>query len=188
MEKIFDTAALSVIWLIFCLPLITVGASTTALYYTVNKVIRQDRGYLLQEFMGSFRRNLKEGTILWIILGGISFLLQLNVGILYSRTDGLPGLFLITFYVILGVLVVGIGIYTFPVLSRFEMSAGWNLKLAMYMTFRYLPVTLLLLIMLAVSTVILYYLPIFIFVIPGAIMLIATYFMEPLLVKHKLNP
>ncbi len=184
-EKVFDIAALSIIWLIFCLPIITIGASTAALYYTANKVIRQDRGYLSAEFFRAFKRNLKEGTVLFIILAGISFILQLNIGILDSLTNGLFGLFFICVYIILGVLVFGAAIYVFPVLSRFDMSVGWYLKLAMYMTFRYLPVTLVLLAVLAAGAGILYCLPVFILVLPAGIMLLTSHFMEPLLLKHK---
>ncbi len=50
MEKIFDTAALNLLWLLFCLPVITIGASTTALYDTVHKQGVQDEGYVVKVF------------------------------------------------------------------------------------------------------------------------------------------
>ena len=184
-EKFFDVAALSIIWLIASLPLVTIGASTAALYYTVNKVIRQERGYLLQEFIHSFKLNFKEGTVLWLILGGISFLLQLNIGILYSLTDGLLGLFFIIFYIFLNIWAAGVGIYAFPILSRFDMNFGWILKLAIYMTVRYLPATLLLLIILAVSLGLVYYLPLLLILIPSGVIYGISFIMEPILQKHK---
>ncbi len=184
-EKFFDMAALSIIWLITSLPLVTMGASTAALYYTVHKVIRQDRGYLLEEFIHSFKVNLKEGTVLLLILGGTGFILQLNIGILYSLTDGLFGLFFIIFYLFLHIWMIGIGIYTFPLLSRFEMNFGRILKLAIYMTVRYLPVTLFLLLILAIGLGLIYYFPLLIMIIPSGIILAVTYLMEPILEKHR---
>ncbi len=184
MEKIFDVAVLSLLWLVFCLPIVTIGASTTALYYTVHKVIMQDRGYLSQEFVRAFRDNLKRGTILWLILGIVNFALQLNIGILYKKTEGYAGLFFVIFYIVLLVLVIGVMLYSFPAMSRFDMEAGWILKLALYMTFRYFPVTLVLLSIFAAGLYVLYRIPLLILFLPVGMMMGEHYFLEPILHKH----
>jgi Predicted integral membrane protein len=184
MEKIFDVAVLSLLWLVFCLPIVTIGASTTALYYTVHKVIMQDRGYLSQEFVRAFRDNLKRGTILWLILGIASFALQLNIGILYKKTEGYVGLFFIIFYIVLLVLVIGVMLYSFPVLSRFDMEAGWILKLAIYMTFRYFPVTLVLLSIFVAGLYVLYRIPLLVIFLPVCMMMGEHYFLESVLQRH----
>jgi uncharacterized membrane protein YesL len=183
-DKIFDMIAVSLLWLITSLPVITIGASTSALYYTVNKVVLQDRGYLAQEFFHSFRQNLKDGTILWLILGSVNFLLQLNIGILYKKTSGLMGIFFIIFYLLLFVLETAVILYCFPVLSRFAMNAGWNLKLAIYMVFRYFPATIVILILFAVALLLLYISPLFLLFVPSCFILVLQQLVEPLLQKH----
>ena len=46
---------------------VTIGASSTALYYTVTKVIRHGRSYIFREFWQSFKSNLKQSTAVWLI-------------------------------------------------------------------------------------------------------------------------
>ena len=45
-NKIVDCICLSILWLITSLPVITIGASTTALYYSMNKCVRRSEGNL----------------------------------------------------------------------------------------------------------------------------------------------
>ena len=48
--KLVDCVWVSILWVICCIPVFTIGASTTALYYTVHKSIRGDRGYTTRTF------------------------------------------------------------------------------------------------------------------------------------------
>ena len=48
--KMVDCIALSAMWLVCCLPIITFGASTSALYYAVHKSVRGNRGYMTKNF------------------------------------------------------------------------------------------------------------------------------------------
>ena len=66
-DKVINIFCLSLIWFMACIPVFTIGASCTALYYAVNKVIRHGRGYIWKEFWSSFRSNFKQATIIWLI-------------------------------------------------------------------------------------------------------------------------
>ena len=59
MAYIINIIYVSVLWILFSIPIITIGASSTALYYTVTKVIRHGRSYIFREFWQSFKSNLK---------------------------------------------------------------------------------------------------------------------------------
>ena len=62
---------------LFCsLPVITAGASVTALYYTIVKSIRHDRGRVSSCFFHSFRTNFRQATLIWLLC-----LLYILVGI-----------------------------------------------------------------------------------------------------------
>lgn len=183
-EKIFDGIALGFLWLLFSLPIITIGASTTAFYYTTTKVIKNERGYILEEFLKAFKANFASATILWVFVMGISFVLQLNVGILSSLTNGLVGLFFICCYMFLVIFVIGVVAYIFPALSRFDMSAGWILKLAIYMTVRYFPTTIVLITILVGTVVLIFFAPYLILILPIGVVLLFSYFMERVLSKH----
>ncbi|MDD3173509.1 MAG: YesL family protein, partial [Herbinix sp.] len=62
LSKVCDILFLSIIWVAFCIPIITIGPANTALYYATVKVIRRDRGYLFREFFKSFRMNFKRAA------------------------------------------------------------------------------------------------------------------------------
>lgn len=64
MTRVADCMFLSLLWLLACIPLVTIGASTTALYYCAVKVIREEEGGLWKSFWHSFRINFKQSTIL----------------------------------------------------------------------------------------------------------------------------
>ena len=73
--KIFDCMLLSVLWLAFSLPIITMGASNTALYAEVFHQIRRDESYLWRSFWGAFKENFKRSTLAWLpMLAMILFL------------------------------------------------------------------------------------------------------------------
>ena len=65
-EKIFDIMALGFLWILCSLPVITIGASTTALYYAMVKSVKNNDGYVTKEFFRSFKLNFIPATILWM--------------------------------------------------------------------------------------------------------------------------
>jgi len=184
LEKIFDAAAVSILWIICCIPIVTIGASTTALYYTVNKVIKKDRGYITEEFFKSFRQNLKPSTVLWVVLGVITVVLQLNIGIVRKTFDNDFGIFLLMFYGFCLVIVWGIQMYVFPALSRFDMPAGWILKLSIYLCFRHFWRTAVMLFITLVSIGLIYcFLPLLL-ILPFLSNYLFHLLIEPVLKRH----
>ena len=79
LSKLFDIGWLSLIYVVFCVPLVTIGAATTSLYYVSAKVLRKDRGYVWSEFWHSFKLNFKPATLIWLIFAAIYGLLYFNV-------------------------------------------------------------------------------------------------------------
>lgn len=74
--KIFDCMLLSVLWTVFSLPIVTMGAASTALYSAVFHHIRRDEGYLWSSFWTAFKENFKRSTLAWLpMLAMILFLL-----------------------------------------------------------------------------------------------------------------
>ena len=59
--KLVDAMILGLIWIIFCIPIITIGPATTAVYYITLKMVRDEEGYMIQSFLKSFK-DLSEAT------------------------------------------------------------------------------------------------------------------------------
>ncbi len=84
--KITDVIFLSFLWFIMSIPIVTIGASTTAAYYVAFNQLNKRDGYVVSSFFRSFKENFKQSTILFIgivVLGGI---ICLN---LYAISNGL---------------------------------------------------------------------------------------------------
>jgi uncharacterized membrane protein YesL len=77
-NSIIDYFFLSLLWLLSSLPVITIGASTTALYATVDKVLRREESSIWKEYWRVFRRDFKRATCLWVIMVIILALLGAN--------------------------------------------------------------------------------------------------------------
>lgn len=123
MGKLLDVIVLHFLWILCCLPVVTFGASTTALFYACMKEAEDKEGYYFRQFFKSFRQNLKQGSIL-----GIIFLI-LEAGLIYSIYLCTVNLELNSFFsairvlsIILAVLVFITFEYAFPLLARFENS------------------------------------------------------------------
>ena len=182
--KIFDLLLVGILWIICCLPILTIGASTTALYYSVVKSVKKGNGYTFREFFHAFRVNFVPATGIWAAVAGVTFLVQLNMGILIQKTSGYTGLFFICFYFLVSVFLFAAACYVFPALSRFDMSAGWILKLGMYMAVRYILTTLAVFLVIGCVLALFWALPMSIFFTPGAAIFIISDFMERVLEKH----
>ncbi|MGN0383363.1 MAG: YesL family protein, partial [Eubacterium sp.] len=65
--KFTELLLLNLIWLMSSLPIITIGASTTALYYVLMKAARGEKVDVNSDFFKSFTLNFRQSTILWII-------------------------------------------------------------------------------------------------------------------------
>jgi uncharacterized membrane protein YesL len=121
--KIFDCMCLSLLWLACCLPILTAGAATTALYATVYRYLRKDEGHLLRTFLSAFRENWKRSTLVWLVILAVGILL--GVDMLVFRTMALQGQFLGKLYWVI-LLLIGVWItwlvYAFAYCARFHGS------------------------------------------------------------------
>lgn len=182
--KLFDLAAVSVYWLVGALPLITGGAAFSAMYEAVKKSIADDEGSVSKVFWHAYRRDLKASIPIWLIYSAALFLLMLNYGIMRENATGLVGLFFQMFYSALVLFVLCAMCYVFPLLSRFDMPWGWQIKLSCYMTVRYLPKTVLILGIFLLNYFLIWKYPVFVLVAPATGTLAAHYIIEPLLARH----
>ena len=87
--KIFDCICVSILWLLFSLPVITMGASSAALYTTVYKYLRKEEGHLWKTFWTAFREDLRRSTVVW--LAALAVMGVLTADVLVFRTMAING-------------------------------------------------------------------------------------------------
>ncbi len=185
--KLFDIGYLSIVFIIFCIPIVTIGASLTALYYTTVKVIRRDRGYVFQEFFRSFRLNFLNATILWIIQLLLTVLMVFNVSTIVEDNGGAVN-FMTGAYIVMGFIIYAVACYAYPVLSRFDMKKRQIVRLSLYMAIKhiYFTIPFVILSFAGVAAVVLLipYFPIVPLLIPALTSLLYSFMMEILLKKY----
>lgn len=127
--KIINCMLLSVLWLIGCIPVITVGASTCALYYTVEKNIKNDRGYVVSCFCNAYKENLKQATAVSVILLAVVALFLSDYWILeaWGNSGHVLGSVSVIFQIFIG-LVLLYAIWIFAMLGRFQNTVFKILK------------------------------------------------------------
>lgn len=142
--KIVHIIYLNILWLLFSLPVITIGASTTALYYVAMKLVKNEDGYIARSFIKSFRMNFRQGTIIWIIMLAAGFVLLQDFRY-FNYMDYLPGKIGFALVLVLYGLVV---VMVFPVLAKYDNTIRNTLKNTLYFAFRHLSSSAALLVML----------------------------------------
>ncbi len=76
--KVADLIILNFLWLIFSIPIITIGASTTALYYMGWKIKNDEDNHIIRTFIRVFKDNFKQATFIWILMMGVVILIIID--------------------------------------------------------------------------------------------------------------
>ena len=145
LSKVCDVLIVSILWTLFCLPVITVAPSCAALYHTVHKSILNNEGYVVSTFWKSFRSGLKQGIALSLFC---LFLTAFSIlSYLFITQEGRNRILVILYFAlfVLAILFLLVLImYSFPILSRFYMRISVILKTSVALAVTRIGFTLLL--------------------------------------------
>ena len=139
---LFDLVFLNVLTLLFCLPLVTAGASITAMDYVLLHIIRGHDTHLVGKFVASFKKNLKRGTGIWLILAALAVLIGFDFVLLLSIHTSVSAILRIVLLALL-VLLLAFSMLSFAHLSRYDIRIGEVMKNALFSLLGYFPYALL---------------------------------------------
>ncbi len=183
LDQLVDLAWVSILWLIFSLPVVTAGASTTALYYTVTKVIRHHRGYIWREFWGSFKSNFKQSTIIWILYVILMIIFCIDIKVMGTIGGTVANTLQYTFLIGM-VMVTAILFYALAYTARFIQDVKHILFNSGLMALRHLPKTLLLLIVAALAVLSIYLMGIAFILAPAIAAILDSVILESIFVNY----
>ena len=138
LSKLADLIWLNILATICCIPIITIGASLTALHYVVLKMVKDEEGYITRSFFKSFRENFKQATLMWLMLLVVFILLVADFMIFRFSGIVFPGWCQIALIAI-AVLIMFATMHLFPLLSRYENSIRATYKNSLFMGIIHLP-------------------------------------------------
>lgn len=149
---------LNLLWVLFSLPIVTIGASTTALYSVLIKMRNGREGKILRDFWTAFRQNFRQATILWLLIVLAAFVFTTDI-VFFLNMGGSFGTFSAMLFVGLDVLLLLVSLYVFPMQAVFDNPIGRTVKSALLLLSRHLgwTVVLLALAILTAVAVILYW-------------------------------
>lgn len=167
LEKATNLVVLNVLWIVSCIPLITVGAATTALYDMIYKIEEGGATHMCKGYFTSFRKNFGRATVIWI--GMLFFVVLMVAEVFYYIHGPKNGRLILLLPVCVDTFVVITAVYLFPLLAVFQENIKQTCKRAAFFAVAYLPYTICIL---AISA-----LPIFFLWLFAGFMKIASYIM-----------
>lgn len=184
-SRILDIMVLSTCWFFCSIPVVTIGAASTALYDAAVHGIRRDEAGAYVRFFRTFRRELKTAVpaaLLWGV--ALAVLLWAGAQIGVAIQDPGPVLAATAVLVALLLFVLGTVSWLFPLLSRFTFSFGALNRTAVQFFMAHLPSSALLALLLAVSAWVCFRFLFPVFFVPCSEALLASFLVERAFGKH----
>ncbi len=146
LNKISDLMILNILAFLCCLPIVTAGASLTALHYMALKIVRDEETSVSKGFFKSFKENFKQATVIWLILMVLfaviigDFVITWNMtGIFYQIMRGV--------FTVVALLLLFEFAFVFPVLSKFANDTKTTMKNALVISIVQFPKTIVMVLM-----------------------------------------
>ena len=182
LSRVTDLIILSVLWILCSIPIVTVGVSTTALYYVTLKMARRDDVHVFRMFFRAIKDNFKQGISITCVLLILSAILFLD----YRLLTAMEGIVVQTVAWILfpvSLLFVMTMFYVFPLQSQYINSVPQTIKNAFILAWGNIPFSILIVIINMIPVLLLLFahdlfvrlLPILVFISPAGIAYLCSF-------------
>ena len=183
--KVGDFCALSIVWMLLCLPVVTVIPASIALYDSVAHCVQGPEDGCIPRFFRTLKKELLRGVLLnlvWLVVG---FMLVWGYSILYQLGKEQPVIATYSLVYLCSMLIpMGILCWLIPVESRFQHSFFGLFRSAAVYAICHLPTTIMLVIILVLSIILVLILPILAMLMPGIAVTIQCWFIERVFKKY----
>lgn len=140
LTKLMYIAALNLLFLICSIPVITIGASCTAMYTVLFRFVRNDEPDILKTFFKAFRENLKNASCIWAAMLAAAGTLAVNYYALYHMDGGWTEA-LRVFFNFIFIIWVMLWVYIFPAAAYYKNSVLGYFQFSVRVAIANLPVT-----------------------------------------------
>ena len=160
MGKVADLCILNIVCLICCIPIVTAGASITAMFYVTMKMVKNEESYIIKSFFKSFRQNFKQATVINLIMLAVAAILYVDLRIVNQMGQPVSQIMHVIFLAFT-VLYAMVFMYIYPVLAKFYNSTRNTFINAVLMSVRHLPYTVMMALVCACPVVLIFFAPTF---------------------------
>lgn len=137
--KFWDILIVNLLWAVCCIPVVTIGASTTALYYVTLRLVRDEDGYTIRSFFKSFKENFKQATVIWLIFLVVGLIVGFDLYFVLVAMEQ-STLRTVGTAVFLAMLFIWLAMFTFvfPLQCRFYNPVKRTIFNAFFMSIRHI--------------------------------------------------
>lgn len=156
--RVADIMILNFAFILFSLPLFTIGASFSAAYYVAFKMVKNEENYIIRTFVKAFKENFRQSTVIWLLTLLVAAVIYADYRIILYSGISFSRIIRIAMISVTIILAMG-SVYVFPLQARFSNTIKNTIKNGFLMSLSHLPTTLILIVIYALPVVVLYFLP-----------------------------
>lgn len=155
MQSLWGLFKINILWLVFSIPIVTMGAATIAAFDVTMKMVDEQEGYVAHQFMRSLKSNLKNGIPMGLLFLFCMYIVWLDFS-LFNQIDGNPIILLIAGMITAFVFLLAF-LYAFPLQARYENTLFRTLKNSADISMKYFLRTLSLIFVLFVEIIMIFW-------------------------------
>ena len=120
-EKVLDIVTVNLLFVVSCLPIVTIGVAKISLYQTIFEVKSSRRVPVFKTYMRAFKQNLKLGLQLGLLELGIFLISVVDLSLFWGQT-GLG--FQLIKAICLGILIFStlVMLASYPIAARYDLT------------------------------------------------------------------
>lgn len=178
---------LNLLWILFSIPLFTIGASTCAFFYSVLKILNDEEVNIWKVFIKGFKSSFVQGTVMCLITAAC----VTGLYFMWNKVIDAGGSLAIIGAVLCSLIAIVFNIYTYPLIARYNNSLKNIIRNSVWISFTYLLKTILMILIGGVLITVLTWnvktlIP-GIFFIPGIIIYSYALIVKPIFVQIELH-
>ena len=117
--RVADLLILNLIFVVTCIPIVTIGPALTALYSVTLKMVKNEDSYIFKSYFKAFKESFKISILAWLIILVALIIFVVDYRIMATSANGLSEV-LTTIFLVLMIICFVVGLYLFPYIARFE--------------------------------------------------------------------
>lgn len=144
LSRVADLVILNILWLVCCIPVVTIGASTTAMYHVIRHWQKDSVSSIMRDFFQSFKEDFKQATPVYLILLIPTVAVVMNAMLIFNpeNSAAVPS-YLLVIWFISALILLFISSFVYPVMAFFADTLFKTLRNAMVLALANLPRTIL---------------------------------------------
>ena len=143
LARVADLVILNVLWLLCCLPVVTAGASTTAMYHVVRHLQEESISSVTRDFFRSFKSDFRQATPAYLLLLIPTAAVVMNAWILSAQSSDIVPVYVRAIWMVSALMLTFVVSFVYPVMAYFDDTVWKTLRTAAVLAVAKLPRTVL---------------------------------------------